>query len=335
MSHIVLTTINPPTQAVRAFDAMPACKLIVVGDRKTPLDFTLENGEYLGPSEQEKSGFATAEHVPWNHYCRKNIGYLRAMQDHATAIAESDDDNMPENWFPFSDVLASTPIHVTGDRWINPYQWFTDELIWPRGYPLELIQRSYAARIDEFFGGGGENVYAPVRQYLAAGDPDVDAIYRLTVAKDDHSFEDNDIVLAPGTYTPFNSQSTAWDTEAFPLLYLPSFVSFRMTDIWRSFVAQACLHAAGWGVRYLGPRVRQVRNEHDLNRDFADEIPGYLRNAEIVDRLAGLSLSSKPSDIAANLRVCYEELVSMSVCEPRELPVLDAWLTDIAALGIA
>jgi hypothetical protein len=31
----------------------------------------------------------------------------------------------------------------------------------------------------------------------------------------------------------------------------------------------------GWHILFHGATVRQERNDHDLMRDFADEIPGY------------------------------------------------------------
>ena len=51
---IVTTTINPPTEAVHLFDAMPDWDLIVIGDLKTPKDYRLERGAYYGPQAQEK-----------------------------------------------------------------------------------------------------------------------------------------------------------------------------------------------------------------------------------------------------------------------------------------
>jgi len=63
--------------------------------------------------------------------------------------------------------------------------------------------------------------------------------------------------------------------EAFPLIYLPCHVSFRMTDIWRSSSRrQLCGRKAIDSVpqRY----VVQERNEHNLMKDFRDEVDGYL-----------------------------------------------------------
>ena len=47
-----------------------------------------------------------------------------------------------------------------------------------------------------------------------------------------------------------------------------------MTDIWRSFVAQRIAWTNNWSVLFDEPTVWQERNEHDLMRDFRDEVPG-------------------------------------------------------------
>jgi hypothetical protein len=51
---IVTTTINPPTKAILAFQAMEDWELVVVGDKNTPRDYHLERGIYVTPEEQEK-----------------------------------------------------------------------------------------------------------------------------------------------------------------------------------------------------------------------------------------------------------------------------------------
>ena len=50
---IVTTTINPPTEALRKFGAMPDWDLVVIGDKKTPTDFHIEGATYVTPDEQE------------------------------------------------------------------------------------------------------------------------------------------------------------------------------------------------------------------------------------------------------------------------------------------
>jgi hypothetical protein len=140
------------------------------------------------------------------------------------------------------------------------------------------------------------------------------------------------VALGEGAWSPFNSQSTAWFPKAYPLLYLPSYCSFRMTDIWRSFVAQRIAWENGWSVLYSSPDVVQDRNEHSLMRDFADEVPGYLHNRTIGDRLQALKLTAGPENIADNLLRCYEELVRLAVVDAKELPLVKAWAQDIAEL---
>ena len=325
-SWVVITSIAPPTGAVRAFSQLPGWELVVVGDRKTPPDWAAPGARYLSVDAQLESDWKLSALLPWNHYCRKNVGYLHALAAGADRIAESDDDNVPLEGF-LSSVEEQLECEAwTGSPWVNVYRFFSDDLVWPRGYPLELI-REQAAETSALQG----SYRCPVQQFLADGDPDVDAVYRLTVGKDDHRFRDGTVALAPGAYTPFNSQSTLWFPVAFPLLYLPSHVSFRMTDIWRSFVAQACLHALGAHLAYHGPGVRQDRNVHDLLRDFRDEVPGYLANTKIVDVLRALALDGGEEAVAANLLTCYRALVEAGHVPAEELPLVEAWLEDVQA----
>jgi STELLO glycosyltransferases len=215
--------------------------------------------------------------------------------------------------------VAARPVKSKG--WVNIYQFFCNDLVWPRGLPLQSIRTS--ASVSEL--GAEEVVRCPVQQSLADGDPDVDAIYRMVLGKE-IKFCDGCVVIRRGTYCPFNSQNTLWWPEAYPLMYLPSFVSFRMTDIWRSLVAQVCLFRAGLGLSFHGPTVFQERNAHNLMRDFTDEVPGYLNNARIVEGLESLELGADPASFGGNLRRCYAKLVGLGVVPERELGLVDEWL---------
>ncbi len=128
---------------------------------------------------------------------------------------------------------------VTDAGWVNAYRYFTDVNIWPRGLPLDAIQRP----LPPFESLHTQDVACPIQQGLADENPDVDAIYRLVLTLPQNFRADRRVALGKGAWCPFNSQNTTWWPEAFPLLYLPSYCSFRMTDIWRSFVAQR----VAWG----------------------------------------------------------------------------------------
>src|SRR4029077_7020197 len=132
-------------------------------------------------------------------------------------------------------------------------------------------------------------VEALVQQSVVNGSPDVDAIWRLVLDHEVIFERRSSVLLGPGVWCPFNSQSTWWFPTAFPLLYLPSHVSFRMTDIWRSFVAQRCLWELNLGIVFHGHEMFQDRNPHSLLRDFEQEVPGYLGNqrlCEVLEQLA-------------------------------------------------
>ncbi len=322
---IVITTINQPTEAVKKIAR--TCQdwtFLVVGDKKTPADWQYPDVEYLSAAEQLQMGSFAAD-CPFNHYARKNVGYLWAAARGAEIIAETDDDNIPYDTFlkDIGRAVSGRSVRKTG--WENVYTHFTPDKIWPRGFPLEMITESLAhpSKLSE------TQVFdCPVQQYLADGDPDVDAVYRMTIVAET-KFQPNTVVLEPGTYCPFNSQNTIFWRDAFPLLYLPAYVSFRMTDIWRSFVAQACLYAMGKSLAFREATVLQERNEHSLIKDFRDEVPGYLNNTRIVEILSGLSLSADPGAVADNVRACYEALVRPEIVPAREMPLLELWLREL------
>ena len=102
-----------------------------------------------------------------------------------------------------------------------------------------------------------------------------------------------------------------------------------MTDIWRSFVAQRIAFANGWSILFHEATVHQERNEHDLMRDFQDEIPGYLHNRSICETLARLDIKSGVSQIRENLILCYEALVAADFLDRRELQLLEAWIEGL------
>ena len=67
-------------------------------------------------------------------------------------------------------------------------------------------------------------------------------------------------------------------------------------------------------------------------RDFADEVPGYLNNKAICRALEKLELASGPEAIPENLRICYRALVAGTWIAQAELPLLEAWIADLASL---
>ena len=329
----VITTIQAPTPAVEGLLSRLrsiSAPLIVAGDRKGPATFEAEGAVFLDLEAQLASPFELARLGPVGHYTRKNIAYLEAIRRGATCLYETDDDNAPLPGWAVRD--ETTLAHrVLDGGWVNAYRCFSEQRIWPRGLPLDAVVASCRDGVRVAHEAG--TVRAPIQQGLANGSPDVDAVWRL-VLDAPFDFDDGPSILVPaGSWCPFNSQSTWWWPEAFPLLYLPSYCSFRMTDIWRSFVAQRCLWELGTGVVFHAPEVVQDRNPHDLMRDFSDEVPGYLNNRRIADILMALRLEGGPHQVGANLVRCYQALVSAGLFPKEELALVEAWLSDLACNG--
>jgi hypothetical protein len=327
LNFIVITTIQAPTASVHSIVSNArshGCKLVVIGDRKTPDAPWPPEAEFIGIEAQAGLGYSLASQLPENHYARKNLGYLVAMSQRAAWIYDTDDDNAPlPAWQPRTSQAHARPCQERG--WVNAYRWFSNAHVWPRGLPLgNAYHGTPAPALGEIAA-----VEAPIQQGLANGSPDVDAVWRLLMDQEITFKAADSVSLPAGTWCPFNSQSTWWFPKAYPLLYLPSFVSFRMTDIWRSFIAQRCLWALGHGIVFHGPEVFQDRNPHNLLRDFEQEIPGYLGNERFREVLESLALPSGQDQVGHNLHRCYEALVAIGLVDAREMPLVSAWLRDL------
>ena len=331
---IVVTTINPPTAAIGHISALCArgWSAVVVGDTKTPADWSSPGIDFLSVDRQRELFGPFADALPYRHYCRKNLGYLYAISRGAELILETDDDNIPYPAFGAETEREVAGRYVEHRGWVNVYRYFTDELIWPRGLPLDAIHDAVPAARE------GRGYRCPVQQYLADSDPDVDAIYRLLFREPVTFRREAPVVLSAGAEVPFNSQNTLFFREAFPLLYLPCHVSFRMTDIWRSFVAQRVLWVHGFRLAFKQATVTQARNEHDLMKDFNDEVVGYVENRRISRILDEACARLDPADkatLAATAQALWAALHAGGIVPDRELPLVDGWFEALRAATAA
>jgi len=189
----VCTTIFEPSHAV--FDMCASYKdycLIVVADLKTPSNYSIHGGctfVYLSVEKQKAlrdSAFASS--LAWNHFGRKNLGYLYAIANGAERVWDFDDDNqligaMDLRTFHVMNHTAISVLTVAHDarRVLNPYPALgSTTFAWPRGFPLDEIRSNKTIQSSELFVKPLESSSnIAVIQALADVDPDVDAIYRL------------------------------------------------------------------------------------------------------------------------------------------------------------
>jgi hypothetical protein len=324
--NIVITSIFRPTEAVNLFAKMDNCQLIVVGDKKTPTDWQCDNVDYISVIQQESSNFELAKILPYNHYCRKMLGYLKAIQNGAGYIVDTDDDNIPKNNWNFPEFENKFDYISENKGFVNIYQLYTKQKIWARGLPLKLISTKF--ELEKSLELKDCNI--GIWQGLADEDPDVDAIYRLTDGKPCYFDERNPVVLGEGTISPFNSQNTITRKELFVLMYLPTYVTFRFTDILRGLVAQPIMWLYGYQLGFTNATVVQKRNPHDYMKDFLSEIPMY-QHCESVIELVSSSIS-KHDSIDTNLYNAYGALLKAGIVCDDEMLTLKAWLDDLEKL---
>jgi hypothetical protein len=330
--HLIITSIaGPDNAALQEYarqSAIYGTGFIVIGDTKSPADFTLPNCDFYSVEQQRKLPFSLAGLLPVKHYARKNLGYLIAAKDGADVIVETDDDNFPYPDFWERREKMHRAHCLKNKSYVNAYRYFTDENVWPRGFPLEHIHDEMPELPPS------ETLECMIQQGLADDSPDVDAIFRLVSPVAVKFRKRTSVAFGASTICPFNSQNTTWFREAFPLMYLPSYCSFRMTDIWRSFVAQRICWANGWNVLFHNATVWQERNSHNLMHDFADEIQGYLNNGFIMQALSQLDLKTGIASIPENLLLCYGQLIRMNLIDAREMELLKAWIDCFRTLDM-
>lgn len=324
---IIITSIFNPTEAVFEFSKMKGYELIVVGDKKTPLDWNCENVEYISVEQQQNSDFKLAKVLPYNHYCRKMLGYLLAIKRKTEYIVDTDDDNIPKQNWSFPEFEGKFDFLNQESGFVNIYQLYTNQKIWPRGLPLSLINKKF--ELEKNIETKECNV--GIWQGLADEDPDVDAIYRLTCDIPCYFNERNPIVLKKGVVSPFNTQNTIIRKELFVLMYLPTYVTFRFTDILRGLVAQPIMWLYGYELGFVNATVVQKRNPHDYEKDFISELPMYQYCEKVIEIVSNSIL--KTESIENNLYLAYKALLLSNIVCDKEIDTLEAWLYDFKKLN--
>ena len=273
---IVCTSINKPTLAIRKFDSMKDWNLIVVGDKKTPKNYKLNNGLYISPQEQEKIDKKLSDLIGWNCIQRRNFGLIYAWKKKADVVAVVDDDNIPyKNWGKnlLINKEIKTNYYKTNSLAFDPISVTNYNYLWHRGFPIQILkERNKVKRYTKF-------VKPDIQADFWNGDPDIDAICRME-HKPNCKFKNSYFPISSNKISPFNSQNTFISKQALPHYFLFPHVG-RMDDIWASYY----LISKGFKVIYNRPSVYQKRNIHDLTKDMNNEIIGYKNNINLIKDL--------------------------------------------------
>lgn len=280
---IVTTTINPPTKAINLYDHLKDWTLVVIGDKKTPANYRLDNGIYISAEQQEHMDKALSDAIGWNCIQRRNFGLLKALEMNADIVAVVDDDNIPYEFWG-KQLLLGKQIEAyeysCNDICFDPVGAAGYATLWHRGFPLRLLaSRNYENKQKKY-------IKADIQADFWDDDPDIDAICRMMYAPQCR-FDPAFFPMCSTKISPFNSQNTFLTKDVLKHYFLFPFVG-RMDDIWASFYVQSL----GFKVVYGKASVYQQRNEHHLENDMKQEYLGYENNHDLIQ-----SISKDPDSI--------------------------------------
>jgi hypothetical protein len=206
--------------------------------------------------------------IGWKTIQRRNIGFVYAYEHGAEIVATVDDDNIPyDNWG--TDLYIGKEVEVD---YYSPEMDVFDPLsvtnypnLWHRGYPIDYLQKR-----DRVEYKGKKTIIPLIQADLWDGDPDIDAMCRLTF-KPICKFN----ITAPfasDKHSPFNSQNTFIHRDALKHYAVWPYVG-RMDDIWGGYYTQKMIGADR--LIYNRASVYQDRNVQDLITNLEKEIIGY------------------------------------------------------------
>ena len=299
---------------------------IIAGDRKSPhkeireLCKVLGDATYLDPRSRTTLYPDLSRSIGWDSIQRRNIAILEAAKLEPDVIVSIDDDNHPRGDY-FNEIEAAFQPHrgyVGRGSWFNIGEFATDSYTY-RGYPYRFREPVADYTVN------GDGAEIGIVNGLIYGDPDINAVERQRTDPQVRSYDSEaeaGMALDPArTWSPINSQNTAWRAELAPLMLLPPRVG-RYDDIWGSYIAQRVLAGSGLHVRFGKPFVEQQRNAHDLEKDLRDEQFGAAFTLQFTEALQRAELPE--GTVLERLRATLNALAE----EDLELPLdfFDEWL---------
>jgi len=346
---VVVTTINAPTDPIKKLMELPdPWKIVVIGDKKTKNEEWKVFSDskkliFLSVESQLKLNYKTTQYIPYNSYTRKNIGYLYAIEHGAKEIYETDDDNIfttfDQLYQNFNEEPKVSYAENTIKTMVNPYAYFGRPTIWPRGFRLYDINLDHEKM---FYVTNPDFILSKplVFQGLANGDPDVDAIFRLTRANAYYpirlDFYDMlyPLLYFPGNYIPINSQNTRFLYQSFPAMALPTTVAFRVCDIWRGFILERFIWGYNGSILFHKPTVFQKRNVHDYYEDFLDEEALYYGLEDILNGLNNDDIKKGKIENPGEFLVkMIKVLVNNKVLKENDYKMYKAFIEDLESFG--
>ena len=155
--------------------------------------------------------------------------------------------------------------------------------LWHRGFPIEKV---YYRNLSE---PKKKTIIPLIQANLWDGDPDVDAIARILYRPNVNLKKRNGDTITPYSangFIVFNSQNTFLHRSVIPFYMVLPHIG-RIDDIWGAYLLQFLVNKNKDKFTNLGimnnnpyiifskPTVYQERNQHNLIKDFNEEVYGY------------------------------------------------------------
>lgn len=328
---IVLTTINVPDLLIDyaknfiAFGHQKEIEMLVIGDMKTPhekVDKLISeiNGmgvsaEYFDITKQEKwlEKFPDLKKIiPYNSDNRRNIGYLIAGERKTEIILAIDDDNyvdVSKDYLKDQSIVGKTmDFEAISDKsgWFNicsMMKFEPERKIYPRGYPYYKRWKDGNSKVRKVSGR------IVINEGLWFEDPDIDSITRLAEDVKGKKVLKEQVFLDKGTFSPINTQNTAYHRDILPCLYfilmggnINGLVIERYGDIWFGLFAKKIIDHMGDYISFGKPFAIHRRNSHNLLKDLKWEFWAIMFTETLTEFLETVSLSGK------TYSECYVEL---------------------------
>ena len=307
---VVTTTIRVPTFLTAYYENAKRfgheVDFVVAGDLKSDPNTQafcdkIPNCMYLGPYEQKSYiKDSPLETLLWNSPGRRNVAMFWAYAHGADVIITLDDDNLATA----ADAIGKHTSAIGDHNLLYMYKaktgWFNVCYILQERNNVEFYHRGYPPGqrwkddwVDIEYPDGKKRVV--VNAGLWTGDPDTDAITRLERPLNVSGFKSehpDKVVLAAGTWSPFNCQNTALAREIIPAYFLNPMIG-RHDDIFAGYVINRLAEHFGHVIAFGSPLAFHDRSPHNLWKDLDQERTGMQLTDSFVAVLRGMKLTAK------------------------------------------
>jgi len=340
---IVATTIFDPAfvpgylENFAAYERRESTALYIIPDRKTPAtvaqaaaDARAQGWDVQCPELAAQEDFLRRMglpegFIPWNTDNRRNVGYLMALADGCDALISIDDDNFCRSDADFvgeHEVVGQVDrgqwpaIEASATAWVNICSMLEMDCsadVYARGFPYFARGRDALSGKDAASARSDAAPAVAINAGLWLGDPDVDAVTRLSLTPQALAFNGPSVLLGPNVWTPINTQNTALSREAAAAYYyirmgfqLDGLTIDRYGDILSGYFVQKCAKHLGQAVRVGSPVADHVRTTHNLFKDLYYEQAGMVIIEDLLpwlveERLEGSTFGEAYASLADHL----------------------------------